>query len=416
MKRLGIALTLALCTLTMGAQNYRYTSVKADSVHGLKHYGVGDNWFITVHGGANHSLSENARFGDFMDMTKYGFGLSVGKYFTPAIGVRTQFSLQNQASRANSEAIEAYPSVYGDGNYTFKNFAGYLDGLFNLNNIFGQYNENARFNVSGILGVGYNYTFGFDDKVEDWGSNSKVWDKPNGKYAPYDVHTDNTLSLAVRAGLLFSYRLSDLFDIELEATANGTDDAYNGTRYDRKYDTYVSAMLGLTYHFPDRYGDTRFRYNMLTDQGDIDAMNAKINEARAKKPVKPDPIVKVEEEVFRSELLNTTISFVIDKYNITDIQKKNVAEVAKYIEEHPDVNIVITGYADVQTAYPAYNLKLSERRAKAVFNCLVNEFGVDSARLRIDFKGDTVQPYKLKNEWNRVVIFTTEPRNIMDFQ
>ncbi|MDO4181946.1 MAG: OmpA family protein, partial [Bacteroidales bacterium] len=106
-----------------------------------------------------------------------------------------------------------------------------------------------------------------------------------------------------------------------------------------------------------------------------------------------------------------TVSFVIDKYNITDIQKKNVAEAAKYLEEHTDVNLIVTGYADVQTAYPAYNLKLSERRAKAVYDMMVKEFGVDPSRIRIDFKGDTVQPYQIKNEWNRVVVFITEPRN-----
>ena len=90
---------------------------------------------------------------------------------------------------------------------------------------------------------------------------------------------------------------------------------------------------------------------------------------------------------------------------------KNVAEVAKYIEEHPDVNIVITGYADVKTAYPEYNMKLSKRRAESVRDALVKKFNVDPSRLRIDYKGDTVQPYKMKNEWNRVVIFVTEPRN-----
>ena len=106
-----------------------------------------------------------------------------------------------------------------------------------------------------------------------------------------------------------------------------------------------------------------------------------------------------------------TVSFIIDKYNITDIQKKNVEAVANYIKAHDDVNVVVTGYADVQTAYPAYNMKLSERRAKAVYNMLVNEFGVDPDRLRMDYKGDTVQPYARKNEWNRVVVFILEPRN-----
>ena len=78
------------------------------------------------------------------------------------------------------------------------------------------------------------------------------------------------------------------------------------------------------------------------------------------------------------------------------------------MQDNPDVTLTVTGFADVKTAYPAYNLKLSERRAKAVYNCLVKEFGVDPNRLKIDYKGDTIQPYELKNEWNRVVIFVLD--------
>ena len=36
---------------------------------------------------------------------------------------------------------------------------------------------------------------------------------------------------------------------------------------------------------------------------------------------------------------------------------------------------------------------------------LVNEFNIPENRLRIDYKGDTVQPYNTVNEWNRAVIF-----------
>ena len=42
--------------------------------------------------------------------------------------------------------------------------------------------------------------------------------------------------------------LSNALDINLEATFNATDDAFNGTRYDRKWDSYANVMLGLTYH------------------------------------------------------------------------------------------------------------------------------------------------------------------------
>jgi OOP family OmpA-OmpF porin len=56
-------------------------------------------------------------------------------------------------------------------------------------------------------------------------------------------------------------------------------------------------------------------------------------------------------------------------------------------------------------------LKLSQRRAEAVCNMMVKEFGVDPSRIRVDYKGDSLQPYQLKNEWNRVVVFITEARN-----
>ena len=42
---------------------------------------------------------------------------------------------------------------------------------------------------------------------------------------------------------------------------------------------------------------------------------------------------------------------------------------------------------------------------------MVDEFNVDPSRSRVDYKGDTIQPYQKKNEWNRVVVFITEPRN-----
>ena len=404
MKKIAMMFIMALCTLSVWSQS-RALGVEADTLRSLRHYKGGDNWFIGIHAGMNHSLSENARFGDFMDMTKPGFAISVGKYFSPAVGARVMLSYMKQQSRANSEMIEAFPNIYGEGNYGFHNIGGYFDGLFNFNNIFGQYKENTRFNVYGILGFGFNATGGFDDKVEAWAKHLNS----EGLNTGYQIYTDKSAYFSLRGGLGLSYMLNNALDLNLEVTAHGSDDAYNGTRYDNKYDTYVSAMLGLTYHFKDHYGDRRFRYKTLTDNDLLDDLNARINAERGKVRT-PEKVVKVEREVFRSEILNTTVSFIIDRSNITDIQMKNVAEVAKYIEEHPDVNIVITGYADVKTAYPEYNMKLSKRRAESVRDALVKKFKVDPSRLRIDYKGDTVQPFEMKNEWNRVVIFLTEPR------
>ena len=174
MKKIAMMFIMALCTLSVWSQS-RALGVEADTLRSLRHYKGGDNWFIGIHAGMNHSLSENARFGDFMDMTKPAFAISIGNYFSPAIGARLMLSYMKQQSRANSEAL------IDDKNYGFHNIGGYFDGLFNFNNIFGQYKEDTRFNVYGILGFGFNATGGFDDKVE-------AWDKPAGGYK---VFTDN---------------------------------------------------------------------------------------------------------------------------------------------------------------------------------------------------------------------------------
>ena len=74
---------------------------------------------------------------------------------------------------------------------------------------------------------------------------------PSEEFAPTKSAL-TTKRFSLRAGLQFNYMLSNVLDINLEATFNATDDAFNGTRYDRKWDSYANVMLGLTYHFKDQ--------------------------------------------------------------------------------------------------------------------------------------------------------------------
>lgn len=397
----GLAATMAFNTYANADVQSDNLTVKADTLQTLKKYKGGDNWFIGLFGGTNFSLTENIRFAPFGKRLGPSVGISVGKYFNPAVGARVRVSYLNQHSRANSEIVDAYPEIYGDGVYKFNMISTYFDGLFNFNNLFAPYKESTRFNVVGVLGLGFNSSFGFDEKIKNWSPS---------KGGLYEVDRSGATSLAVHAGLQLGYKVSEAVDVNLEGTFNVTDDGYNGTRYDRKYDGYIYVVAGVTYHFKDHYGDRRFKYVTMTDQSEIDRLNAQINAARAELANKPAPIVRVEKKVETNKILDMTVSFVIDKYNITDVQKNNVQRVAEYLANNPEINLVITGYADVKTGNPAYNLKLSQRRAEAVRDMLVNDFGVDESRLRVDYKGDTIQPYDRKNEWNRVVVFVTEAR------
>lgn len=396
----GLATVMSVGAFANG--NIKSTTVKADTVTTLRHYKALDNWFIGVFAGTNFSLSENVRFAPFLKTLGPSVGISAGKYFTPAVGARVRVSYLSQKSRANDELVDAHPDIYGNGLYKFSMISTFVDGLFNFNNIFAPYKETNRFNVVGVVGIGMNSSFGFDDKIKNWSPS---------KGGQYEVDRSGATGLAVHAGLQLGYKINNALDVNLEATFNATDDACNGTRYDNKYDGYIYVVGGLTYHFKDHYGDRRFKYLTMTDQSEIDRLNAQINAARAELANKPEPIVRVEKKVETNRVLDMTVSFIIDKYNITDVQKNNVQRVAKYLKDNPNINLIITGYADVKTGYPAYNLKLSERRANAVRDMLVNDFGVDPSRLRIDYKGDTIQPYERKNEWNRVVIFVTEENN-----
>ena len=402
MKKLAIIIVTVLCALPMTATTQQYDGVKADTITGLRHYKFWDNWFIGFHAGANASLGENVRPRDVKDVIGPSFGLSVGKYFSPAVGARVQGMFNFLTGKAHHECISMYPKVFGDkGLYDFKDISVHADALFNLSNIFSQYKESRRFNVVGFIGLGIIHTLGFND-LTTWTTQAKE--------RPYPVNTDDRTAIGMRAGLQLNYKLSNPLDLALDIAMNASDDKFNGVVYDDHYDGYVSAMIGLIYHFKDHYGDRRFMDINWTDADELARMNRNINDLRDQLR-NTKPRVEYRDEYHYIDVLQTTVSFEIDKYNITKIQKKNVAEVAKYLENHPEVNLVVCGYADVETAYPEYNLKLSENRAKAVYNMLVKDFNVQPDRLRIDFKGDTVQPYGLKNEWNRVVIFVTEPNN-----
>lgn len=397
-----------ICILTgqqLFAQDVKLVCENQEAAQGkhiyLNHYKFWDNWFLSAQVGVSHSMSENTRFGNFFKNEKPSFKINAGKWFYPSFGTRVTVGYYPQVGRAEWELCDIWPEHFG--NYDFGIMAAYVDGMLNFTNIISQYRENRRFNLIGFIGIGYNRSVYFDNKRLD------TWKVPyNGQV--YNVDTKHGNYLAAHVGLQAAYKISEPWDITLEASYNGTDDKYNGVEYDRVYDAYVNVMLGVNYRFKNSDNHHRFKY-VYYDNTRFEALIDRLMERSSKDlELAQLPVEELVEHVHFNEALQTTISFYIDRYYITDVQKRNVASVAKFIESHPNVNLIVTGYADVETAYPEYNMKLSQRRAKAVYDCLVNEFNVDPSRLRVDYKGDVVQPYADVNEWNRAVVFIMERR------
>ncbi len=99
-----------------------------------------------------------------------------------------------------------------------------------------------------------------------------------------------------------------------------------------------------------------------------------------------------------------TVRFKINSAYVSSEEMVNVYNVAEYLKANPNTSIVVRGYADEDTGTSEYNMKLSERRAQAVADILVGDYGIDSSRLVLEAAGSNTQVYDT-NDWNRIVIF-----------
>lgn len=92
--------------------------------------------------------------------------------------------------------------------------------------------------------------------------------------------------------------------------------------------------------------------------------------------------------------------FDFDKAIVKDEYKSNLGEAKKVFDAYPTMTVEIVGYT-CDIGPESYNQNLSERRAKAVRDFLVNEVGVDSNRLNVSGAGESRPAYPNDSEANR---------------
>jgi OmpA-OmpF porin, OOP family len=81
------------------------------------------------------------------------------------------------------------------------------------------------------------------------------------------------------------------------------------------------------------------------------------------------------------------INFDFDKYNIKPEWAGVLDEAARIMKDRPNMQVMVEGHTDSKGTEP-YNQKLSERRARAVFNYLVDK-GISSSRMQTIGYGET---------------------------
>ncbi|HKT54758.1 MAG TPA: OmpA family protein, partial [Caulobacteraceae bacterium] len=81
------------------------------------------------------------------------------------------------------------------------------------------------------------------------------------------------------------------------------------------------------------------------------------------------------------------VYFPFDQYILTPEAQQVVTEAANYANAGHATRVVVVGHTDTSGS-DAYNMRLSERRAKAVADALVGA-GVAQTALAVDWKGET---------------------------
>lgn len=94
------------------------------------------------------------------------------------------------------------------------------------------------------------------------------------------------------------------------------------------------------------------------------------------------------------------VLFDFDSAAIRDSEKPELAESKIVFDAYPEIKVTIIGHTD-STGPEAYNQGLSERRANAVRNFLVNEVGIAADRLSAEGKGELDPAYPNDTPENR---------------
>ena len=250
-------------------------------------------------------------------------------------------------------------------------------------NIFGGYKPNRFYDLDAYAGGGV--IFGFCE--------------------PHNVH-----DVSFNAGLMNTFRLTEQLRLLLNIRGALIGDAFDGESYldensnrgwlaNHKFDGIFGATLGLTWNIGKEASKWRLAERSSVYQYDKETVEKIVKEVVDG----GEKIVYVNEnpEVWFH------INFVVDRWDISKKELINIHAVADLINSTPNTKYLVCGYADKQTATPAHNLMLSENRAKAVYNALVNEFGVNPDQLVMDYKGGVDYMFYNMKELSRCTMITS---------
>ena len=375
MKKIFSFILLVFIASTSFAQDKMY-------FNNVKGNRFGDNWDLSIGGGFNYSAYKGigSNQGEFLNNTGWTVDVTGTKWFNPIIGARIQTEA-GQVQARNSKSWFITPHV---------------DGVINLSNWIGGYKNNRIYYANIFAGVGAHIV---------------------------DIEYDANAGIVGVAGINNVFRVSPAIDINLELKAHvmECDEMQYVVKHYGKVGQVYSATVGVTYRFNKRYFVQAVpkivadEYLALIEKMSDDFDKSRKMNHNMKNLIDKDRAIiaklvkdhqdltdKIKNHKCDVKAINPSfVFFDINSAKISDYGCVALNELAKNIKKSND-KFTIVGHADKATGTNEYNLKLSEKRAKAVYDYLV-ENGVNKDQLTWKGVGSSQNIFPI-NSTNRVVI------------
>ncbi len=385
-------LFIAILALSVSSSLAQETSAEGLRWKGYYNNGFWSNMELSVGGGVTYSAWNDwgANQGKFGDNIGWMAEIAATKWFNPIVGARLQV-VGGELNMSN-KARNKFSSYW---------MVPHIDGVVNLSNWIGGYRDDRVYYAKVFAGMGVSIV---------------------------DINKNGSAGFAADAGMINTFRLGHAIDLNLEMKTfinSGRDMPRAVARKAGRFGQIYSVTLGMTVRFNKR------NWELAYSQTDVDGYLAAIavlevglaksmnNEQELSKQLEAQRVAtskaisenrELKTELVREEHVHTSnvitssaVFFTINSAKLSEQAKATLQLVGEAIKESPEATkFTIVGHADAGTGTPQYNQKLSEHRAKAVYDYLVKQ-GVNKNRLSWKGVGSTDSIFPVNNT-NRVVI------------
>ena len=454
-KRVLILLTLLLATSSLSAQNFARRGFAFGADRDTLLYIIAspfDNWFLTLGGGPQTFIGNELDASARHNKLNWNIKAEVGKWIIPDLSVSLRFSyfsVDGQSRYSLQPFIDFSDAILTDGQYDYHSFHAHALGIMGYvtldwTNFLNGYElgRRTRTHIFSPIGLGFCALHG-----------KQV--NPRGDVGKMRINWE----LSYSAGIGVEYEATQKISVSAMFDMIGSESTWDWSPYDNSYSrfdlmptltfgvrfnllkdivkrnvyTNVSTRSPVYHEFLTVGGRQevpalKSRIIILNNQIDslegqsyvdsilVSGLKDSLETLQNQLDSLPEaPVTNVMEALMQSDLALTVVYFDLDKYNIDRNARYRLRRFAKVMEQAPDTpEYYIIGAADSLTGSKRHNDWLSEKRCKAAYDVLVNDYGADPNQLTlVPVGGITAYEDKEENRMAMIVFRSKEADEII---